>query len=99
MNIFGIGPQELLVIIVLAFVVLGPTRMTDTARKAGQIARDLRRMTAGIPKSLEDLEKLAEEPAKSKETAAKKEEAPPDATPWQPPSAKQSEPERPSSGA
>ena len=32
MNFFGIGPLELLFVIMLALPVLGPNRMVDTAR-------------------------------------------------------------------
>ena len=90
--------MEFFVILVLALVVLGPTRMVSTARKAGQMTRQFRKMTEGLPKSLEDLEKLGDEPSQAKKATPKKEDAPPDATPWQPPSVKQSEPNRPSSG-
>ena len=41
---FGIGFQELLIIIVIALVVVGPERMPELARTVGRTIRDLRRM-------------------------------------------------------
>lgn len=41
---FGIGFGELLVIIAIALVVVGPERMPDLARRVGMTIRDLRRM-------------------------------------------------------
>jgi len=41
---FGIGFGELLVIMAIALVVVGPERMPDLARRVGSTIRDLRRM-------------------------------------------------------
>ena len=43
MNIMGVGFLELLVIMVVAFLVLGPGRSIDMARKSGKFLGDLRR--------------------------------------------------------
>jgi len=40
-GIFGVGPLELLLIIVIMLVVLGPKEMVVTARKVGKFIRDL----------------------------------------------------------
>ncbi len=42
MDIFGIGTNELLVILVLAAVVLGPERLARTAREIGKLVRNLK---------------------------------------------------------
>ncbi len=42
MDFFGIGTNELLVILVLAAVVLGPERLARTAREIGKLARNLK---------------------------------------------------------
>ncbi|MCL4529125.1 MAG: Sec-independent protein translocase protein TatB [Chloroflexi bacterium] len=42
MDIFGIGTDELLVIMLLAAIVLGPERLARLAREAGKLIRDLR---------------------------------------------------------
>ena len=40
---FGIGPEELMVILVLALLVLGPERLPKVARDLGKVVGDLRR--------------------------------------------------------
>ncbi len=42
MDIFGIGTNELLVILVLAAVVLGPERLARTAREIGKLLRNFK---------------------------------------------------------
>lgn len=41
---FGIGFEELIVILIIALIVVGPERMPELARKLGTTIRDLRRM-------------------------------------------------------
>ena len=55
MNILGVGSLELLVILVVAMLVLGPTRIVEYGRSLGRISRELRRMNRGIPLTLEQL--------------------------------------------
>lgn len=43
MDLFGIGLLELLTILVLALIVLGPERMVSTARTLGRVVRQVRR--------------------------------------------------------
>ena len=40
---FGIGPEELVVVLVLALLVLGPERLPKVARDMGKIVGELRR--------------------------------------------------------
>jgi sec-independent protein translocase protein TatB len=42
MDFFGIGTSELVVILVLAAVVLGPERLARTAREIGKLVRNLK---------------------------------------------------------
>jgi Tat protein translocase TatB subunit len=42
MDIFGIGSNELLLIMLLAAVVLGPERLARVAREAGKLVRNMR---------------------------------------------------------
>jgi Tat protein translocase TatB subunit len=42
MDIFGIGTNELVLIMLLAAVVLGPERLARVAREAGKLVRNLR---------------------------------------------------------
>ena len=42
MNIFGIGTLEILLIMLIAFIFLGPEKMIAGAKKLGQLTRDAR---------------------------------------------------------
>ena len=56
MNIFGMGPLEILVIALIAFILLGPQRMVDAARLLGKTTKEVRRMTDELPKIVLDEE-------------------------------------------
>jgi len=71
---FGIGTPELLVILVVALIVLGPQRMPEIARALGKGLAELRRATSGLTDELQNAKILLEEEA---QTAARK---PPAAT-------------------
>ena len=45
---FGVSGPELLVILLVGFVVLGPDRLPVVARKAGQMFGELKRMSSGF---------------------------------------------------
>jgi sec-independent protein translocase protein TatB len=45
---FNVGTGELLVILLIALIVLGPDKLPDTARKIGNIMSELRRMSSGF---------------------------------------------------
>ena len=61
MDFFGIGPLELVFILVVALVVLGPNRMIDAARTLGKYVKELQRATSEVPRLLS----LDEEPSPS----------------------------------
>lgn len=42
MEVFGIGPFELLLVVAIAFIVLGPERIPDVARSTGKAIRQIR---------------------------------------------------------
>ena len=52
MDFLGIGSLEVLAILLVAFLVLGPTRMAEVARSLGNFIRDVRRTTGEIPAML-----------------------------------------------
>ena len=58
---FGMGWMEILVVLVLALVVLGPERMVGVARSAGRVLRELRQTTEDVAHNLS----LDEEPQES----------------------------------
>ena len=48
MNVFGIGAMELLVILLVAFVALGPGKTIEVARTIGRVTREARRTFTDI---------------------------------------------------
>ena len=44
------GPLEILVIALVAFILLGPQKMIDAARLLGKATKEVRRMTDELPK-------------------------------------------------
>ncbi len=61
---FGIGMQELLVVLVIALLVLGPKRLPEIARALGKGVREFRKATTEIKESIDlegNLKKIEEE--------------------------------------
>ena len=58
MNFFGVGVFEMLFVMVVALLVLGPSRMVEVSRTLGRYVRELQRATSEIPRliDLDDLE-------------------------------------------
>ena len=58
MNFLGMGMPEIVVIMVIAFLALGPSKSIEMARTTGKVLRDLRRtfneITAAV--TLDDLD-------------------------------------------
>jgi len=48
MSFLGMGPMEIILIFLVAFLLLGHERMIDTARLLGKAAKEIRRMTSNI---------------------------------------------------
>lgn len=63
--LLGVGPLEIGVILLIAFLVLGPNTSIDMARKVGKVVRDLRGSLTDIAGAvdLEKDERPAEPPA------------------------------------
>lgn len=58
---FGIGPSELIVILVIALLVLGPKRLPELAAGLGKGLAEFRRATADINAELDDARRALEE--------------------------------------
>ncbi len=54
LNLFGVGSLEALVILLVAFLVLGPTRLISTAKGLGKMVRELRNATGQFTRMVED---------------------------------------------
>lgn len=50
----SIGPAEILVVLVVALIVLGPTKLPDAARSVGKAVAEFRRVTAGVQAEVRD---------------------------------------------
>jgi sec-independent protein translocase protein TatB len=71
---FGIGPSELLVILVVALLVLGPKRLPELARALGKGLAEFRRATADVTSELDNARIMLEQEARA---AARKTEPKP----------------------
>jgi sec-independent protein translocase protein TatB len=50
---FGIGMQELLLILVIALIILGPKKLPDVAKSLGKALNEFKRATSDLKESLE----------------------------------------------
>jgi len=73
---FGIGTPELLVILIVALIVLGPKRLPEVAKALGKGLAELRRATSGLTDELQNARIMLEQEAQA---AVKKPAAPPPA--------------------
>ena len=59
---FNIGGGELLVIMLIALIVLGPQRLPDAARQIGKTMGDLRRLSSGFQNEMKSAIDTADDP-------------------------------------
>jgi len=52
--VLNLGTPELLVILLVALIVLGPAKLPEAARKMGQAMNEFRRMSSGFQAELRD---------------------------------------------
>lgn len=91
---FGIGMPELILILALALIVLGPRRLPEIARALGKGLAEFRRATDELKEELRHVEENIEQPPSQTEDAtaiAKKTETPASNTTASNPAAKESE--------
>jgi Tat protein translocase TatB subunit len=50
--VFNVGPEKLILLLVLALVVLGPQRLPDAARSLGKAVAELRRMSSKLQEEM-----------------------------------------------
>ena len=73
---FGIGAPELVVILVVALVVLGPKRLPELAKGLGRTLGEFRRATSGISEELSNARIMLEEEVRQAEQTAQRGDAP-----------------------
>jgi TatA/E family protein of Tat protein translocase len=73
MGFFGIGPGELVVIMVLALLIFGPGKLPETARALGKTVREFKKYSSSLTKDFKgEFEKeLKTSPAEAKKDAVK----------------------------
>ena len=69
---FGIGMPELMVIMVVALVVLGPKRLPEIARALGKGLAEFRRATSDVTEELHKAQRAIEEEERAAEAAARR---------------------------
>ncbi len=67
---FGIGMPELVVILVVALIVLGPKRLPEAARGLGKAFAELRRATSGVTEELDNAQIMLDEEVRAAERSA-----------------------------
>lgn len=70
MNFLGMGPMELMVILVLALIIFGPGKLPEIAGQVGRVVRDFRRTTAELSSEFNRTLSLEIEERKSAEAPA-----------------------------
>jgi Tat protein translocase TatB subunit len=70
---FGIGLPELVVILVVAVIVLGPSRLPDVAKALGRAMAEFRKATSDISDELRDVRRTLEQEVRTAEREAQRE--------------------------
>ena len=72
---FGIGVPELLVILVVALIVLGPKRLPEVAKALGKGLAEFRRATSDLTDELRGAQTMIEREARETERATRQRES------------------------
>ena len=57
MNIFGIGMLEILIILIVALIILGPAKTVHMAKNAGRMMGEVRRAFTDLSRAVEEEER------------------------------------------
>jgi TatA/E family protein of Tat protein translocase len=75
MNFLGMGPMELMLILVLALIIFGPGKLPEIAGQVGKVVRDFRRTTSELSSEFSRTLSLEVEERRSAEAPAAAPEA------------------------
>ena len=81
---FGIGPEELILVLIVALLVLGPERLPKVARDVGRVVGDLRRTSDEFREEFMQADKFLEKQASTPAVAEPAPAALPATTPSDP---------------
>jgi len=84
---FGIGMPELILILAVALIILGPRKLPEIARALGKGISEFRRATSDLKDEIRKVEEEIEEPPPQART---EDEPPPSTAPPSDPAAKES---------
>lgn len=62
MNFMGVGNLEILVVLTLALLILGPKRLASTARSLGQVIGQLRQASENLPNLVDEILEGTDDP-------------------------------------
>ena len=77
---FNVGGPEVLVILLVALIALGPAQLPKAARQVGQVMAEIRKVSSGFQRELTDafdLESKSEKPEKPQSPGGPQDVAPP----------------------
>ncbi len=61
----NIGPWELMIVLLIALVIVGPGKLPEVARGLGKAFSDFKKVTSGVQKDIEEAMRFDEPPPKS----------------------------------
>jgi len=72
---FGIGMPELIIILVIALIVIGPQKLPDIARSLGKGLAEFKRATEDLKQNIDEESRLHEEEEALAKTASEAQQA------------------------
>ena len=81
---FNVGGGEIIVVLLLALIVLGPDKLPEAARKAGKVLHEFRRMTSGFQEEVRSAMDIGSLSGSPKDNALDRTEPGPRLTPTAP---------------
>ena len=78
MNFFGIGMLEVLIILIVALIILGPARTVQMAKNAGRMMGEVRRAFTDLSRAVEEEEREINREVSRNEESNRSSEKPPE---------------------